>query len=65
MKLFDVIAVGLAIAGALTYLVFHFARSAIRFRAKSVCADCVAAAAATAHGTRSNLSKGNGCPGCG
>jgi hypothetical protein len=65
MKLFDVVGVGLAVAGALTYLVIHFLRPARRFKSRASCAGCVAAADGTVHRTSSNGCAGTGCPGCG
>lgn len=65
MKIFDVVAVGLAVAGAFTYLVFHFLRSARRITSRAACESCAAATAGTAPRTGSKGSRGTGCPGCG
>ena len=67
MKAFDIVAMGVAVAAALAYLVVHFVRAAQR---KNPCADCPGCGGAARDramiaGPVHRTTPGGGCPGCG
>ena len=64
MKPFDMVAVGLAVAAAVSFLVVHFVRAGTRRNARAGCPGCAGAARGPAHSPHLDRPRGTGCPGC-